>query len=129
MQRQTTKQKCSQPTSAGAFGRWRSRLTTTIAASLVALSSFAIVLAGSMPASAWGPTRQTFTMNDPADYVTFNSITDEDEESSISQFFHILDSVSMIKGTVITKDDKYDMTTYSSCVNVTKGIYYAEIIC
>ena len=77
MQRQTAKQKYSQPTSAGAFGRWRSRLTTTIAASLVALSSFAIVLAGSTPASAWGPTRQTFTMNDPADYVTFNSITDD----------------------------------------------------
>ena len=59
-----------------------------------------------------------------ASFNKFNSITDEDEESSISQFFHILDSVSMIKGTVITKDDKYDMTTYSSCVNVTKGIYY-----
>ena len=30
----------------------------------------------------------------------------------------------MIKGTVITKEEKYDMTTYSSCINVTKGIYY-----
>lgn len=57
-------------------------------------------------------------------FYKYNSITDEDEQSSISQFFHILDSVSMIKGTVITKEEKYDMTTYSSCINVTKGIYY-----
>lgn len=59
-----------------------------------------------------------------AAFYKFNSITDEDEESSISQFFHILDSVSMIKGSVITKENKYDMTTYSSCINASKGIYY-----
>ena len=59
-----------------------------------------------------------------ATFYKFNSITDEDEESSISQFFHILDSVSMIKGSVITKENKYDMTTYSSCMNASKGIYY-----
>ena len=59
-----------------------------------------------------------------AAFYKFNSITDEDEESSISQFFHILDSVSMIKGSVITKENHYDMTTYSSCINASKGIYY-----
>ena len=59
-----------------------------------------------------------------ATFYKYNSITDEDEESSISQFFHILDSVSMIKGSVITKENNYDMTTYSSCINATKGIYY-----
>ena len=57
-------------------------------------------------------------------FYKINSITDEDEESSISQFFHILDSVSMIKGSVITKENNYDMTTYSSCMNASKGIYY-----
>ena len=46
------------------------------------------------------------------------------EEEAISQFFHILDSVSMIKGTVITQNSKLDMTTYSSCINASKGIYY-----
>ena len=59
-----------------------------------------------------------------ATFNKFNSITDEDEESCVSQFFHILDSVSMIKGSVITKENKYDMTTYSSCINASKGIYY-----
>ena len=57
-------------------------------------------------------------------FYKFNSIIDEDEESSISQFFHILDSVLMIKGSVITKENLYDMTTYSSCINASKGIYY-----
>lgn len=59
-----------------------------------------------------------------ATFNKFNSVQEETEEGAISQFFHILDSVSMIKGTVITKDKKYDMTTYSSCVNTSKGIYY-----
>ena len=30
----------------------------------------------------------------------------------------------MIKGSVITKENHYDMTTYSSCMNASKGIYY-----
>ena len=59
-----------------------------------------------------------------AAFYKFNSVTDEDEESSISEFFHILDSVSIIKGSVITKENHYDMTTYSSCINASKGIYY-----
>ena len=53
-----------------------------------------------------------------------NSVECISEEETISQFFHILDSVSMIKGTVVTKENKLDMTTYSSCINSTKGIYY-----
>lgn len=57
-------------------------------------------------------------------FYKFNSAKCENEEQSISQFFHILDLVSMLKGSVITKDDKLDMTTYSSCINVEKSIYY-----
>ncbi len=53
-----------------------------------------------------------------------NSVCNDDEESSVTQFFHILDSVAMIKGSVITKENNYDITTYSSCINTTKGIYY-----
>ena len=30
----------------------------------------------------------------------------------------------MTRGSVITKDNNYDITTYSSCINTTKGIYY-----
>lgn len=47
-----------------------------------------------------------------------------DEKKSITQFFHILSTVSMIKGTVLTKTNEDDMTVYASCINTTKGIYY-----
>ena len=57
-------------------------------------------------------------------YNLTNSISDEDEVSSISQFFHILDSVSMVKGSTISKKDTYDLTTYTCCINLDKGIYY-----
>ncbi|MCI8371225.1 MAG: choloylglycine hydrolase family protein [Lachnospiraceae bacterium] len=57
-------------------------------------------------------------------YLKLNSVCEKGEEHSITQFFHLLDSVAMIKGSVITKEEQYDLTTYSCCVNVDKGIYY-----
>ena len=59
-----------------------------------------------------------------AAYLNLSSICNDDEASSISQVFHILDSVSLVKGSVITSDDLCDVTTYSCCMNATKGIYY-----
>lgn len=59
-----------------------------------------------------------------ATFNKLNSICNDDEKNSITQFFHILDSVSMIEGSTITKEDKYDVTTYSCCINITEGIYY-----
>ncbi len=53
-----------------------------------------------------------------------NSLCDEDEESSVTQFFHILDSVAMVRGATITKDGKPDFTVYSCCINTSQGIYY-----
>lgn len=59
-----------------------------------------------------------------ASYLNFNSICEGDEQSSIAQFFHILDSVSLVKGSVLTKNDICDVTIYSCCMNANKGIYY-----
>lgn len=59
-----------------------------------------------------------------AAFNKLNSVCDHDEESSITQFFHILDSVAMVQGATITKDGKNDITTYSCCINASKGIYY-----
>ncbi len=53
-----------------------------------------------------------------------NSICNDDEESSVTQFFHILDSVTFVQGATITKENKTDITTYSCCMNTNKGIYY-----
>lgn len=53
-----------------------------------------------------------------------NSLCSEDEESSVTQFFHILDAAAMVRGSTITKDGKADFTVYSCCMNTTEGIYY-----
>ena len=42
----------------------------------------------------------------------------------MSQFFHILDSVSMVRGMVLTEEGREDVTTYSCCVNACTGVYY-----
>ena len=59
-----------------------------------------------------------------AAFNKLNSVSDGSELGNITQFFHILDSVAMVKGSTITDQGKYDITTYSCCINATKGIYY-----
>lgn len=59
-----------------------------------------------------------------ASFNKLNSSCKNDEKSSVTQFFHILDSVSMVQGTTITKENKNDITRYSCCINTNKGIYY-----
>ncbi len=53
-----------------------------------------------------------------------NSICEEDEVLSVSQFFHLLSSVEMVRGCCKVPSGKYDITVYSSCVNTDKGLYY-----
>ena len=50
--------------------------------------------------------------------------TQESEEESISQFFHILGSVEQQRGCVHMGNDQYEITIYSSCCNLDTGIYY-----
>ena len=59
-----------------------------------------------------------------AAFNKLNSYSKKDELSNVSQFFHILDSVAMVRGQALTKDGKYDITTYSCCINTLKGVYY-----
>ncbi len=59
-----------------------------------------------------------------AAYLSLNSVCDDDEMSSVAQLFHILDSVSLVKGSVITTNDLCDVTTYACCMNATNGVYY-----
>lgn len=53
-----------------------------------------------------------------------HSICDDDEMSSVSQFFHLLNSVEMVKGICKVPNGHYDITVYTSCMNITKGLYY-----
>ena len=48
----------------------------------------------------------------------------ENPEESISQVFHILESVSMIKGCVRLPGGNLEKTVYSACADGEKGIYY-----
>ena len=56
-------------------------------------------------------------------FVKENSVSGDDEKSSVNQFFHILNSVAMPKGCVAA-NGSFEYTRYSSCCNTDKGIYY-----
>ena len=51
---------------------------------------FASIASGSV--FAWGPERTTFTMNKPATYPTFNSITDNNEVGDERNFVRIIEN-------------------------------------
>ena len=59
-----------------------------------------------------------------ASYVKMNSRCNGDELSSVSQFFHILGSVDQQRGCCEVAEGKYEITLYTSCCNMTKGIFY-----
>ncbi len=59
-----------------------------------------------------------------AAFTKMNSLSGDLENESISQFFHILSSVYQQRGCVHMGEDKYEITIYSSCCNLDKGIYY-----
>ena len=57
-------------------------------------------------------------------FVKMNSVSGDSEEASVSQFFHILNSVDQQRGCCDVGDGKYEVTIYTSCCNADKGIYY-----
>ena len=59
-----------------------------------------------------------------ATFTRMNSKSGNSESESISQFFHILGSVYQQRGLVHMGEGKYEITIYSSCCNLDKGIYY-----
>jgi len=59
-----------------------------------------------------------------AAFVKMNSISAESEKKSVSQFFHILNSVEQPRGSCEVENQKYEITIYTSCCNASKGIYY-----
>lgn len=57
-------------------------------------------------------------------FVKMNSVSGDGELESVSQFFHILNSVDQQRGCCDLGNNKYEITIYTSCCNATKGIYY-----
>ena len=59
-----------------------------------------------------------------AAWLLLNSICSKDDPGSLAQFFHLLDAVSVVRGSVLSQEDACDMTTYACCINATRGAYY-----
>lgn len=57
-------------------------------------------------------------------FVKSNSVSGDGEAESVSQFFHILNSVDQQRGCNIADRDEFEITVYTSCMNADKGIYY-----
>ena len=53
-----------------------------------------------------------------------NAKMGDNELDNVSQIFHILDAVAMLKGSVKTKEGKDDYTVYSCCMSMSEGKYY-----
>lgn len=59
-----------------------------------------------------------------AAFGKLNSVSEWTEEKSVSQFFHILGSVSQTRGCCQVAQSQYEITLYTACCNTDKGIYY-----
>lgn len=57
-------------------------------------------------------------------FTKMNSKSLDTENESVSQFFHILGSVCQQRGCCELKENEYEISIYTSCVNTQKGIYY-----
>ena len=57
-------------------------------------------------------------------FTKMNSVSGDGEKESVSQFFHILNSVDQQRGCCELEDGKYEITIFTSCCNADKGIYY-----
>lgn len=59
-----------------------------------------------------------------AAFVKENSVLGRSDTESISQFFHIADTVSQPRGCCRLANGRYEATLYTSCCNAKKGVYY-----
>ena len=58
-----------------------------------------------------------------AAFVKMNALSDDSENGSVSQFFHILGAVDQPRGCCAV-GDRYEITLYTCCCNASRGIYY-----
>lgn len=59
-----------------------------------------------------------------AAFMRANAVSFTSEIESVSQFFHLLDAVSIPRGVCDIGEGHYHHTLYASCINASKGIYY-----
>ncbi len=59
-----------------------------------------------------------------AAFARAHSVCAPDELSSVGQFFHLLSNVEMVRGICLTDEGTPDITGYTACINLDKGLYY-----
>ena len=59
-----------------------------------------------------------------AAFTRLNSVSGPSEEERVGQFFHILDCVAQTRGCARSGEAGFEVTVYSSCCNMDRGIYY-----
>ena len=59
-----------------------------------------------------------------AAFLRQNAAFAPQREGQVSQFFHILDAVSMVRGSVLTSEGRCDETIYACCCDAQEGVYY-----
>lgn len=57
-----------------------------------------VVALGAVAASAWGPSRDTYTVDHPADHITFNSIVDNPNIGDEREFVSVKDAANTNEG-------------------------------
>ncbi len=79
----------------------------------IAIIAAAIIVPASL--FAWGPSRQTFTTAAPANYVTFNSITDNPTQGDERNFVQVRDAAA-------------SNTTYADSISLAAGKEYVVFV-
>lgn len=59
-----------------------------------------------------------------AAFVRANSVSGEGELAVVNQFFHLLGAVEQPRGCCVVADEGFEITHYTSCCNLERGIYY-----
>lgn len=59
-----------------------------------------------------------------ASFAKLNSALPKDEREAVSQFFHIMDTVSQPAGCCELEKGVYEKTLYTCCCDVQRGVYY-----
>lgn len=59
-----------------------------------------------------------------AAFVKGKAACEKGEAERVRQFFHIMGTVEQVKGCVQLEDGRNELTDYSACMNLEKGIYY-----
>ena len=57
-------------------------------------------------------------------FLKTHAVFGKDSAENAAQFFHILDALAMVRGSVVTPEGKNDQTIYACCIDAENGIYY-----